>query len=36
MNHTINEDLTRERVNWIIENIDEMFDYYDENENDLS
>jgi len=34
MNHIITEDLTRERLNWIIENVDEMFDYEDESEND--
>jgi len=28
------EKINREKINWIIENLDEMFDSEDENEND--
>jgi hypothetical protein len=34
MNMTISEDLTRERLNWLIEHIDEMFTDMDENLNE--
>jgi hypothetical protein len=30
----VHEDLTREKLNWIIENVDEMFDIDTENENE--
>jgi hypothetical protein len=29
----VHEDLSREKLNWIIENVDEMFDFDTENEN---
>jgi hypothetical protein len=28
----INEDIDNEKLNWLVENIDEMFSYVDENE----
>lgn len=34
MKNVLNDDLTRDRLNWIIENIDEIFESEDENEND--
>jgi len=35
MKHIITEDITREHVNWIIENLEEMFECEDENENEV-
>jgi hypothetical protein len=32
LNWMINEDIDDEKLNWLVENIDEMFSYVDENE----
>jgi hypothetical protein len=34
MNMMLSEDLTKERLNWLIEHIDEMFSDLDENPNE--
>jgi hypothetical protein len=34
MNRIFSEDLNQERINWVIENIDELFMELEENENE--
>jgi hypothetical protein len=34
MKMMLSEDLNRERLNWLIEHVDEMFSEMDENENE--
>ena len=34
MKKMLTDDLNQEKMNWILENLDEMFDSEDENEND--
>jgi hypothetical protein len=34
MKMMLSEDLSRERLNWLIEHVDEMFSEMDENENE--